>query len=179
MDAFYRHMNDLVESIEDCHTKGRILPCLVLLYTGIDVMASLEHIRGEGTQSSFVRWVDTYFLNGRNFPCTALDLYSARCSILHTFTPDSRLYNNGKARRIAYAWGTADANRLEMSRRKLGGHDFSSVHLRDLIDAFRNAVVNQLHDVEVHPERNKQFKKATGLWFAHMDCAIVNNYLAI
>jgi hypothetical protein len=123
--------------------------------------------------------VDTYFLNGYNFPCTALDLYAARCGILHTFTPDSRLYREGKAKRVAYAWGTADVNSLEMSRRKLGGYDFSSVHLRDLIDAFRNAVANQLHDVEAHPERNKQFKKAARLWFAQMDPAIVNNYLAI
>ena len=172
-------MIDLVESIEDCLAKHRILPCLVLLYTGIDVMASLEPLPGEGTQSTFVRWADRYLLNGRGFPCTALDLFAARCGILHTFTPDSRLYREGKARQIAYAWGTADVNSLEMSKQKLGGHDFSCVHLRELVDAFRSALVDHLEDVKTHPERNERFEKAAGRWFAHMDPAVVNDFLAI
>ena len=179
MQTFYMHMIDLIESIEDCLAKRRILPCLVLLYSGIDVMASLESKPNEGTQSSFVRWTDAYLLNGRSLSCTAMDLYAARCGILHTFTPDSRLYREGKARMIAYAWGTADVNSLEKSRKKAGGYDFLSVHLRNLVDAFRTAVADYLDDVAAHPERSMQFEKAARLWFAHMDRKIVDDFLAI
>jgi hypothetical protein len=33
---------------------------------------------------------------------TGLELYAARCGVLHTFTPDSDLSRDNKARRIVY-----------------------------------------------------------------------------
>jgi hypothetical protein len=44
MIAFEENLIALLESIEDCLTKRRILPCLMLLYSGIDVVASLERV---------------------------------------------------------------------------------------------------------------------------------------
>jgi hypothetical protein len=38
MVALGRNLITLVESMEDCMAKGRLLPCLVLLYSAIDIV---------------------------------------------------------------------------------------------------------------------------------------------
>ena len=39
-----------------------IVPGLTLIYTGIDIVASLERLGYEGTKASFIRWYDRYRL---------------------------------------------------------------------------------------------------------------------
>src|SRR5438477_12737481 len=80
--AFQRNLTELLDSIEDCLAKRRILPCLMLLYSGIDVIASLE--AGTASRSAFTKWVNRYVLKSTSLSCTASDLYGARCGILHT-----------------------------------------------------------------------------------------------
>jgi hypothetical protein len=38
----------LFESIEDCLLKHRLLPCLILLYSAIDIVSSLESVELAG-----------------------------------------------------------------------------------------------------------------------------------
>ena len=57
MIAFEENLIALLKSIEECLAKGRILPCLMLLYAGIDVVASLE--AGRAGPRAFRRWVNT------------------------------------------------------------------------------------------------------------------------
>jgi hypothetical protein len=178
VSAFYKHMFDLLESIEDCEAKRRTLPCLTLLYAGMDVMASLDSRPGEGVQVGFVRWVDTYLLMGRSLDCTALDLYAARCGVVHTFTADSDLHRKGKARKIQYAWGNADVAKLARSTQSLG-YDIASVHLRDLIDAFRNAVANHLDAVASDTAKTARFEEMAGLWFCDMKKGIIDDFLEL
>src|SRR5664280_369361 len=112
--AYYKAALDLKDSIEDCLVKCRILPCLILLYSGIDVFASLEAQPGQSTKDAFLYWVEAYMLKGRSLSCSALDLYAARCGIIHAFSWSSDLSRSGKARKIMYAWGTADAAKLDI-----------------------------------------------------------------
>jgi hypothetical protein len=66
---------------------------LVLIYAGIEAMAFLD--RPENQQDvhgrDFIAWTDKYI----RFPCseqlTGLELYGARCGVLHSFSPVSRL----------------------------------------------------------------------------------------
>jgi phage gp37-like protein len=87
MDMLAKHMIDLVEAIRESYEKGRYMPCLVLLYSGMDVAASLETSNGSSVGSRFEYWVERYMLNGRTLNCSARDLYAARCAVVHTFTP--------------------------------------------------------------------------------------------
>lgn len=186
MESSYRHLFDLIESIEECACKGRILPCLALLYTGIDVVSSFD-TGGEATKSGFVKWVETYFLKAVPLPCTALDIYGARCAVLHTFTPDSRISRNGEARKLAYAWGKADVKDLVKAQEKTAEifgmddtrNNFVSVHLSDLILAFRKALVNYLDEVEMDSERQNQVERAMGRLYCNMDIATVANFLEL
>jgi hypothetical protein len=176
MDKFYKHAIELTDAIQDCLAKRRILPCLTLLYSGIDVIASLEAKSSESTQDSFVRWVETYMLKNGSFSCTALDLYAARCGILHTFTPESRLRRSGRARFISYAWGGASASKLEQAG-KLLGEEYPAVQIEDLIHAFRSGVANQFEEVCNDPQRERQFEKSVARWFGTLDHTIVDAFL--
>jgi hypothetical protein len=178
MEAFYRHMMDLIESIDDCASKRRILPCLTLLYSGMDVMASLNPLPNETNQTSFVRWVDTYLLPDSPLHCAALDIYAARCGVVHTFTPKSKLYQKGKARMIGYAWGISNAEDLNRTAIVLGRQD-RCVHIDELINAFRQAVAKHLEHIERDPTLKRRFESAAGMWFTSLDHQKVEDFLKI
>jgi hypothetical protein len=169
LESFYKNMCALLDSIEDTLAKQRILPCLTLVYSGIDVVASLEARDQEGVRSSFTRWVDDYLLKAGSFEFNALDLYAARCAVVHTFTPESDLSRSGKARTISYAWGTADVNRLGKASAILNRSDMVHVHVNDLVKAFRSAIANYMDAVEADPSRQKAIEQAAGLWYVEME----------
>jgi hypothetical protein len=177
VEGFYQNTVALMEAIEDCLDKRRLLPCLALLYTGIDVMASLGGGERESTKKAFTRWVDSYMLKGRGLPCTALELYAARCGVVHTFTSDSELYREGKVRQIFYAWGTASAEDLRQASDILRRKDCVVVHIRDLIDAFRHGLADYGEEIERDPIRQQAVAKRAGQWFVNLQAEIVKRFL--
>jgi hypothetical protein len=110
MEAIKSDFQDLGEAVAGCIRAKLYLPALMLIYTWIDIIASFEKSGREGVRKSFTRWADRYLLPEKNFGCSGMDLYSARCGVLHQMSCNSDLINSGKARRIYYAWGTASAD---------------------------------------------------------------------
>jgi hypothetical protein len=49
--------------------KNRLLSTLILVYSGIDILASLERQPNEGTKAAFVCWAEDYLRKQR--PCHA------------------------------------------------------------------------------------------------------------
>jgi hypothetical protein len=174
--AFKENLTALLESVEDCLAKQRILPCLTLLYSGIDVVASLEHTAS--TRYTFIKWVEEYLLKDATLPCTGADLYGARCGILHSFSAESELSKQGKARQIIYAWGTANAEDLASASKALGRND-CAVHIRDLINALRVGSANYLEEIMLDPNREQKLKARANLWFTHMGQDAVKAFLEI
>jgi Domain of unknown function(DUF2779) len=63
MVALEKNLKVLVESIEDCLAKRRLLPCLILLYSAVDIVASLES--GVDLASVWLAHINrTYVLSG-------------------------------------------------------------------------------------------------------------------
>ncbi len=178
MQAFYQNMTQLLDAIEDCLAKGRLISCLTLLYSGMDVTASLERRPDEGTKAAFVRWVDENLLKVHPLPCTALELYAARCGVVHTFTAESDLSRLGSARQVIYAWGGAKTEDLAAATKLLGRADVA-VHIRELIDGFRAGLATYLEEVARSPERQQRVEAGTGLWFEHMDQQLVKKFLDV
>ena len=176
MEAFYRHMVDLLASIDDCASNGRLLPCLTLLYSGMDVMSSLDAQPNESNQASFVRWVDRYLSID---DCTPLDIYAARCGIVHTFAADSRLARDGRAKKIAYAWGTAKVDKLKRASAAMGRQDWQCLHIGELITAFKQAVIEHWNHIQSDALAMERFNKAAGIWFTNLDGEKVDDFLAI
>lgn len=176
MTGLEKNLMDLVESVEECLAKKRILPCLILLYCGIDVVASLEHSRS--TRSTFIKWVDTYMLKKTLLTCTGSDLYGARCGILHEMTGRSDLLREGKAREIMYAWGNASPEHLARAFKVLNRNS-CAVHVRDLIDSFRNGVADYLDEIAHDPIRQQTVRSRAGLWFTDMEQDVLADFLKL
>jgi hypothetical protein len=178
MLAFYKNALQQLDAIEDCLKARRILPALCLLYSVIDVTASLERQANEGTKAAFVRWVDENMLSRGPLPCTASELYSARCGVLHTFTPDSDLFREGRARRVLYAWGNASAKDLQDASYRLGRTDVA-VHVSELLRSFRGAFDDYVEKVIHDPERLRQIEAQDTQWFTPMGQDVLKEFLTV
>ena len=76
-----------------------------LLLAAIDIFAGLTRPREQEntTGDQFITWCDKHIsLKGRNYELTSLDLWGARCGFLHGYTPISRIFNEGRAKMLAY-----------------------------------------------------------------------------
>jgi hypothetical protein len=122
---------------------------VTLIYSGIDAMAFLSlpaeqtDVRGE----DFVRWADRYI----HFPCQAqiagLDLYGARCSVVHTHGIRSKLSRQRKCKMIGYA----DHMIPEVRYAPEISADLVMVSIQGLADAYFNGVDRFLIDVFSDP----------------------------
>jgi hypothetical protein len=80
------------------------LPSLILVYALMDAMAWLDRDpkNEDVAATDFVRWAETYVLQPVTDACAGIDLYGARCGLLHSHTVVSRLMRDGKARPLWY-----------------------------------------------------------------------------
>ena len=92
----------MLSPIELCVAARLGTPSLILLYSAIDIAGWLnsEHRK---VQDRFTEWVDKYLLPNSSLKCTALDLYGARCGLVHSYSSDSDLSRSGKVTPIGYA----------------------------------------------------------------------------
>jgi hypothetical protein len=99
-------------AIDHCTEKRFRTPALILIFSFIDLLSSL-HSDNKSVRLRFTEWVDKYLLPGTHLKCTSIDLYGARCGLVHTSSPESDLSKTGKASKIAYAWSPATSSDLE------------------------------------------------------------------
>jgi hypothetical protein len=153
-------LQQLKTAIDLCFRERLIAPTLALLYSGIDTMACLrlpddqEDVRGE----DFVQWTDQYLLPGSGIACTALDLYSSRCGILHSMTAESRKIRQGTARGVYFAWGNRRAEDLQQLLDRLG-KPACAVQVDVLIKAFHIAVDRFMQASQLDPELSRRVSK--------------------
>jgi hypothetical protein len=135
----YGNMMQLGAGIETCLEKRLVTPALILLYSAIDIASWLASDNPNASvRDYFTGWVQDYVLSGKPLGCDALELYSARCGLVHTLTPDSRLVEQAGVRRIAYAWGTAKSSDLQSLIDRTGWSDrLVAVHVEELYEAWR------------------------------------------
>lgn len=176
LDGLSKNVEAVLRSVEDCLKNKRVLSSLVLLYTIIDVVSSLERGDDEGTKAAFVRWVDQHLLPDAHIHCSALDLYAARCGILHSFSSESDLSRKKNVRPLIYAWGSADVSKLQKSADLLGRSDIA-VHIDDLLACFRKALAAYLIDVQTDHGRFSRAARSAGLWLQDMNVHMVNEFV--
>jgi hypothetical protein len=180
MEMLERHLNDLFAAIVLCYRHELLMPCLVLVYSGIDVAASLEPSSGNGVGDRFEKWVDRYMVKGNSLPCTARELYAGRCAVVHSYTPDSNLSKAGKARVIGYAYGKADVNKLDEATLRANRQAGQvNVHMEDLIEAFHSGYETYLKEALADSERRKEVMKHANIWITSMAPDKIDAYLAV
>jgi hypothetical protein len=132
---------------------------------------------GEG-RIAFLRWVDNNMLKVHPLPCTALELYAARCGVLHTLTAESDLSRQGKVRPILYAWGSATTADLDEASRRLNRVEVA-VHVRDLVSSFREGLAMYLEELMQNPDRMRAVRKKVDLWFTQMKQEAIADFVAV
>ncbi len=141
-------------AIDLCIENKLRMPALILVYSGIDIFAALNRPieKDEGTREDFRKWCDRYLLSKSELPCSAIDLYAARCAVVHSYSSESRLSRNGEAKEIVYSWGNQSPDPLQEVLKSIG-HTAYVIHVETLVDAFKNAVKEFLEEVGNDAER--------------------------
>ena len=157
-------LQSIVVAARLCLAYKLFIPCLMLIYSGIDVAGSMTTENGKASPTSFKAWVDDYLLK-HVISVHSDELYGARCGIVHTLRADSRLSQQGQARTIAYAWGSHDAKDLNLGAdavRRLPPEVRRvdppiSLHIDSLLEGFDTALETFLDDVEADPNKMALF----------------------
>ncbi|CAG0969814.1 hypothetical protein GPROT1_01479 [Gammaproteobacteria bacterium] len=123
------------------------------MYCGIDALAFLnmppeaERVRAD----DFITWVDRYLVFRDGLKISGIELYAARCAMVHTYTVEAILHRTGKVqRKIGYMdealpeiQGAADVRSLVL------------VSVRGLVDAFGAGVQAFLKELAKDDARRK------------------------
>ena len=118
---------------------------LVVIYSTIDTMGLLDAPTSQesATRETFKQWVKKYLLSYPGLEFNEVDLYAARCAVLHTHTSKSALSSSGQARELQYYSGdreSATALRFVSLTKSIQNGIHLPVRLDDLLLALFDAL---------------------------------------
>lgn len=177
IESIPRNLLTVFRAIDLCIEHELILPALALIYTTMDVAGSLVRQEGEGTRKAFIHWTDSYLLGHLGVDCDSIDLYAARCGLLHTLTAEADLIHRGEARPIVYAWGDADAGKLQETARRMRSEIV--IHVSSLRAALAEGIGSFLKAAETDQQLADRIEAAGALWFTNLNKQIVDVYLSV
>lgn len=172
------NLKQLISAIMICRDNNFITPSLILLYSGIDVMSWLNCPKSQPKviRSDFWEWVEKYLLPNSQLNCSAKDLYSARCGILHTLTAESDSSKHGKAKIICYSWGTGDENKLQKALNNNSvTQNAKAVHFNKLFYAFITGIEKFVIELENDKQKAEIAYKRANKMFSNIPVADTTN----
>ena len=145
MDKAFEYFKIQFDAITLCYKNKFINPVLILIYSTMDTLSYLDRINDKETvKKRFTRWVDTFLLlSNSKLKCSSIDLYAARCGMIHSSTAESDLSKSGKAKEIYYARGKNDKLTDIIKRQKKEGK-IVVVKIPELFLEFYNAYLGYL-----------------------------------
>lgn len=160
----------MFEAADLCRARALDVPMLVLIYTALDTLAwALYGDKVKEVRQRFTSLCNAYILPGSTIQCTALELYAARCSILHTLGWESELSKLGKARSIFYSFGTDDPTIAQAALELTNPREFISVRADDLLTAAQNAVAEVAKLAPTDPELSQRLSVAAGKQYRSLE----------
>ncbi|MGA2505252.1 MAG: hypothetical protein ABSG01_14290 [Anaerolineales bacterium] len=167
---FERNYYQLLTAIDHCLEKGLNPPALILIFTGIDTMSWLAGNDQDKVGDRFQTWVNEWMLKTHPLPCTALELYAARCAVLRTLTPTSDLSRNTGVRELVYAFGSKKQRELEISIQLNGfSEKYVAIHVNEILSSFREGIVAFLDSLNSSPERKQLFLQRAAKQYHYLD----------
>jgi hypothetical protein len=166
------HFDELEAAIQLTLNAKKHLPTLILIYSSIDILAWLNRpvTHPDVVTSDFISWVDKYLLPRSNLNCSSLDLYAARCGIVHSYSAESKLSREGKVKQIWYAWGKADAKRLENRIQHTNLDKIAvAVKVEELFNALKSGFASFISTIDADPNHAKLvYERARAKLFANI-----------
>lgn len=178
-EALYKNLFQLGAGIEACIDRKATIPALVLIYTAIDITGWLNgDDPNTKVRDRFTNWVDQYLLSAKPLRCTSIDLYAARCGLVHTFTPDSRLSDQGQARRICYARGNTKSDDLQQTIKRMNKtSEYVAIHVEELYEAWRLGLLAFTEELAQDPTRASRVYARAKKFFSTLSTEVVGNFL--
>ncbi len=137
---------------------------VILTYSAIDAMAflAMSSSQKEVKQKDFIDWVDKYMMTSKDQPYQykGIDLYGARCGIVHRYGVESKLSESGLCKIFSYHNGS------EHSYNPAVHKDFVLLSVSRLVKDFFKAV--RLFMQEIESDKNLKSKvdaRLTSLFF--------------
>lgn len=157
LDDFDHQFDLMIKAIKFNIKSNAIIPSLVLIYTQIDNISWLNRPGDSDRVKSehFIDWVNSYVLTNCSLECSAEDLYSARCAILHTGTVDSDMIAKGQARPINYAIGKADIEKIHKMIESKKDYNGVAVKVDDLFWGLLKGAGKWLEDLREDTHKMK------------------------
>ena len=178
-EKLLKNLMSLMTGIDACLEQKLVGPTLILIYSTIDTAGWLDTDQPFTTRRAFINWVEKYLLPAKPLACNAIDLYAARCGLLHTFTPDSQMSVDAKARRLCYAWGTAQVSHLHRLLDETKRHNlYAAVHLDDLYEALKLGLLAFVDEVENDPQRSARVTAKAQKFFSEWGVEPVEELVA-
>lgn len=150
------HLEDMWNISALCRENDFVAPYLVLLYSIIDNFAwlNLPAKRDTVKGADYIEWVRKYVIPDSGLPCSAEDVYAARCAIVHTGRFASERSRAGHAKELHYVAGNQPDELLKDQIKRLGWEDrVHPVRIQMLDAAVRQGVLRFMDDVESDPAR--------------------------
>ena len=142
MSALYRTtFEKMFEAAKLCRDQALDVPMLVLIYTSLDTLAWAVY--GDETwkvQRRFISLCNTHVLPDAGLSCTALELYAARCSVLHTLGWESDLSKVKKVRALFYFFENYDPRLAQEVLDHERPGEFLAIKADELLTAAQRAV---------------------------------------
>jgi hypothetical protein len=137
----------MFQGIHACVERQCLVSAVALIYSCIDSLAALTRPpnQPDTTRVEFINWVNRYLIPSHHLSCSAEDIYGARCGILHTYSPDSRMRRKGQAQALVYYWKSGPPPNATIPLPP----DAIIIALEDLISTLEQAVENFLTDIAV------------------------------
>ena len=130
-----------ISELKSMPVEEKYLPGLILYFSAIDILAFLSKPvkQNEVKRTDFIGWSDQYIIPilDADLGLTAMDLYGARCGIIHSYSPESGLQKKGEAKELSY---TDNRMLYQALNAKFGSGDskMKIVNFRNLLLSLRN-----------------------------------------
>lgn len=177
IENFKKHLNSVYKTIDFCIDNNYLLPALTLIYTLIDAMSWIyrPENKNDSTREDFIKWVNEFLLKDSILECNAIDLYAARCGVVHSMTPRAKLIRYKKARTICYCWGNKsveELNQVISLHEKKGRSEkglYVAVHINDLFEYLKIGI-NRFNEYVLVDKKNfNLFMKRINQYFMQIN----------
>jgi hypothetical protein len=142
-----KYTEQMRRGIDLCLNEALVVPALALIYSGIDVLGFLGSTEPWATRATFIPWADKYlaeFLKKRGIG--GIDLFSARCGVLHTGQARSNMVENGDAPEL---WYRFQGNHINFITNTV--QPAVLIDVEELVAAFDGGISQFFSDADANP----------------------------
>ncbi|RXJ53794.1 hypothetical protein [Candidatus Marinarcus aquaticus] len=158
MNTFIKNYYQMLYAIEQSIEQKLQLPTLTLIYSTIDSLSWVAY--GDiGVKKRFTKWIHDYMFRTKKLNVNALDLYAARCAILHTLTPNSDLSNNNQASTLWYSWGIGEDIELEQLIKKRKVENAKVIHINELYESLKLGILQFIQIENLNEDSQKRINQ--------------------